>query len=199
MEHDMDDITLFISHATILKNMNIQPHDENKNNNIITSLNNIPSQYIILTFDNVEFEAFPVLPNTIRCLNFSECRMLTDDDIELHEGIDRLCIELRSTSVMLSIKKFPSTLRHLHLRKISGTTLPDLPDGLETLTLTRDHFETYPSRLPKYLTSLDLFESNWTELPDFPDGLETLKIWGMEIINMPEIPESVEECDLYTF
>jgi Leucine-rich repeat (LRR) protein len=199
MDHDMDDITLFISNATILKNMDIQPHDENKNKNILISLATIPSHYIILTFDNVDFEVFPVLPKTIRCLNFSQCRMLTDDDIELHEGIDRLRIELRSTSVMLSIKKFPSTLRHLHLRKISGTALPDLPDNLESLTLTRDHFETYPSRLPRYLTTLDLSESNWTELPNFPDGLETLKIWGMKIANMLKIPESVEECDLYTF
>ena len=53
--------------------MEIHPHNQTENKNIIQSLATIPSQYIILTFNNVDFEAFPILPNTIRCLNFSEC------------------------------------------------------------------------------------------------------------------------------
>jgi hypothetical protein len=100
---------------------------------------------------------------------------------------------------MRLIRKLPSTLKFLELRKTCGDILPELPEGLETLILTRERFKIYPSKFPESLKSINVYESSWIHIPEFPIGLDQLDIWGMYAKYLPKIPEPFAINDYYIY
>jgi hypothetical protein len=153
-----------------------------------------------IIFNNLFFDEFPEIPVGTKKLVIDSCILSNSatDDIVLNEGLEHLSMAF-SSSIMKCIKAFPSTLKVLELRKVVGDVLPELPEGLEALVLTRDRFKSYPCRFPESLKKIDLFESSWIPVPEFPLGLEDLDIWGMRAKYLPRIPEQFENKEFFIY
>lgn len=164
-------------------------------NDSVTIPDNTKSVY----FSTCVFKEFPVIPNSVKCLYFDRITIRSNNPIEFHEGLEHLSLEYDTRYLSTLIRKLPSSLKSLEYRKTGHGKMPDLPDGLEYLTLTRDYFTEYPDHFPSSLISLDLSESHWTSLPDFPQTMQTLNIWGMKMEKLPEFPPSLKDTDLYIF
>jgi hypothetical protein len=153
-----------------------------------------------IIFDNLFFDEFPEVPLGTRKLIINNCILsnAATEDIVLNEGLEHLSMSF-SNSIMKHIKTFPSTLKVLELRKVVGDVLPELPEGLETLVLTRDRFKSYPCRFPETLKKIDLYESSWIPVPEFPLDLEDLDIWGMQAKYLPKIPEQFDYKEFFLY
>lgn len=153
-----------------------------------------------IIFDNLFFDEFPGIPVETKKLVIDSCILSTaaSDEIVLNEGLEELSMSF-SSSIMKRIKVFPCTLKRLKLRKVVGDVLPELPEGLHTLVLTRDRFNSYPCRFPETLRKIDLFESSWIPVPEFPLDLEDLDIWGMYVKDLPKIPEQFDINDFFVY
>jgi hypothetical protein len=153
-----------------------------------------------LEFRDLFFDAFPKIPSHVRKLSIEQCILVNTatEEIVLNEGLESLIISF-SSSIMRLIRKLPSTLKFLELRKTCGDILPELPEGLETLILTRERFKTYPSKFPESLKNIILYESSWIPVPEFPIGIYHLDIWGMHAKYLPRIPEPFTIDDFFVY
>ena len=159
----------------------------------------VPDGVVSIAFSTCVFKTFPAIPESVRELYFDRIQILSDDPIQLHEGLELLSLGYDTGHFSTRIQKLPSTLKKLRYRKTGHGAMPTLPDGLEELSLTRDHFTKYPDQLPSKLNYLDLSESGWNSLPDFPMALESLSIWGMKMNRLPEFPPSLTDRSLYLY
>lgn len=161
----------------------------------------IPFYILDLEFENVVFEQFPKFPAALKKLKISDCRTvnLKPLDIKFNDGLEELTIALCSSIIMNSISSFPPSLKYLKLRKVGGDRLYQLPEGLETLILTRDCFNYYPYKFPNSLKNLEIAESSWKLLPLFPKNLESLDIWGMYKKDIPKLPEGYTMNDFFIY
>lgn len=153
-----------------------------------------------LKFSGLYFDEFPKIPSHVKVLTIEQCILVNTatEEIVLNEGLESLKITF-SSSIMRLIRKLPSTLKFLKLRKTGGDVFPELPEGLHTLVLIRERFNNYPSKFPESLKALDLYESSWIPVPEFPIGLEDLDIWGMHAKYLPKIPDRFAINDYYIY
>ena len=159
----------------------------------------VPDGTVSISFSTCIFKTFPVIPESVRELYFDRIQILSNEPIQLHEGLELLSLGYDTGYFSTLIQKLPSTLKKLRYRKTGHGVMPALPDGLEELSLTRDHFTKYPDQFPRNLNFLDLSESAWTSLPEFPMGLESLSIWGMKMDHLPNFPSSLIDRSLYLY
>jgi hypothetical protein len=170
-------------------------------NSIFKSGYEIPFYISELEFENVIFEQFPKFPAGLKKLKINDCRTinLKPLDIKLNEQLEHLTFGLCSSIIMKSITRLPESLKYLELRKVWGDRLPELPEGLETLILTRDKFNHYPLKFPNSLKRLDLYESSWKSIPKFPKNLEFLDIWGIYAKHIPRLPNGYIMSDFFVY
>lgn len=170
-------------------------------NSIYKAGYDIPFYVTDLEFNNIIFEQIPKFPAGLKKLKINDCRTfnLKPLDIKLNEGLEYLSFGLCSSIIMKSITRLPSSLKYLELRKVWGCRLPELPEGLETLILTRDKFHNYPIKFPISLKRLELYESSWIPVPKFPKQLEFLDIWGMYAKYIPRLPKGYTMSDFFVY
>jgi len=110
-------------------------------------------------------------------------------------GIDRLDIQrLRITNI--SGVKYFTNLRGIYAASNAITFIPELPSGLENLSLFENLVTSFPPSLPANLNSLDVSYNPIAYIPELPSTLLTLYANNTNISVLPSLPNAMFQLNV---
>jgi hypothetical protein len=135
----------------------------------------------------IPLKKLPPLPATLLHLN---CCSSPIEELHLPDGL--LTLYCNYTMIQ-SLPPLPSTLTSLICGSAFLSSLPALPDNLQTLNIadSSNSLTTLPS-LPSRLTSLCIHSEHINILPPLPNSLRYLILRKTNLRKLPELPDSLE-------
>ena len=143
---------------------NEQNSDQDSGEADVLFLNYLSDQYSNLVVNGV--------------INISEASLITDlnlDDLGLN-NIDGI--------------EYFTNLESLSCKNNNLTSIPDLPNQLQTLNLRYNNISNI-NPLPQSVLDLDLRNNSLVTVPEFPNQIETLKLCFNNFSNIPNLPDSL--------
>jgi hypothetical protein len=140
-----------------------------------------------LTINSNDIIALPVLPDSLRELDFALCRVST---------ITMLPAKLESlkfnSNLVTALPSLPSTLLYMDCQGNRLTSLPALPNRMTYLNCHYNQLTNLPV-LPNVLQFLKCTSNNLTALPLLPNTLTTLYCEENKLISLPALSSSLRD------
>ena len=201
--------TVIVSYLNIAEITGLQYFDNLKylkcNNNLLTSLPNLPDSLEYLQCDYNQLDSLPQLPSLLYYLKCGYNQltslpilpnMLNDLRCQVNQltnlpSLPNSLTHLECGNNQLSIlPSLPSSLNLLFCFYNQLTSLPPLNSGLQNLQCTANPIMSLPV-LPNSLTVLTCQLNQLTNLPTLPDSLAYLQCSNNQIANLPTLPNSL--------
>jgi uncharacterized repeat protein (TIGR01451 family) len=188
--------TIIVSYLNIADLTGLQYFDNLKylkcNNNLLTSLPNLPAALTYLKCNNNLLNILPQLPNVLILLNCGN-NLLTS----LPSSPNTLTSLLCNNNQLSNLPQLSTNLIQLDCSSNQLTSLPALPSSLSILSCYYNQIAVLQDPLPSMLTFLCCNFNQITNLPALPSNLVDLQCGHNLLDSIPQLPNALQKLDCY--